>query len=742
MHCVGKESEPMDEAGKIVSVKDLKAGLEGGIMEIHSPLEESHLKFEKQKKRKKKKRYEEKVSEEGGTIDIHAPLEESHLKSEKQKKRKKKKRSKEKVREAVIDNSTHCIANQSEVRAEIGSVDSLRNIQAEMERALVEINAPLKESSVSSTSSKNNSTSRKRKFKLATTSDLNSLLSNPEEDASCNNNLYISKISQPMEEPMDEYILPDPCVSSMAVYSNSNLPLSGSFFQEGNGMEPNISDVIEQEQEQIDNVAMTTSASWHLPVTPENSLQIKSIARAAVKEVMSDTSGHGSLEGDSSGLKSRKRRTLSHYELLCKTTPTDLHTVVNEDSKSVEYFENENSGSSEPRGPKIDSKVSIEGSDPLAKKTVTIKDLYRTPKRKKVPAVLYDACKFIFSQNVEVSALNIAYTGHCVPGEREYRRFLRKKYKAKFGRYHDEQDSMLLQRFDTLVQHGVVEDKVEFYNFLNIHCNGKDQKELMKSKRSIGVRNIVGLYVGQDMPRKIAAVHCLRLISLVLGSSYLFPGQETAISTDVSRLQVEQTEDEVPEDVAGVNVVANRDVEPVKKRIVRKWSKDEDMFLIEEVTARGTTRVENVDPMTVDWEGVAQGLDRKVRCVAEHWSRVVQPILVEETDPNSIISYRRKLLKEVLKMGAGHRKEIEWDGLAKKFHPRSTYAIQMNFSDLVRGGRSSSTTDSSQEFRDRVTEALAKVNRVAGLPEKTIGKFIKRTPYKEELREYYWDLVN
>ena len=66
----------------------------------------------------------------------------------------------------------------------------------------------------------------------------------------------------------------------------------------------------------------------------------------------------------------------------------------------------------------------------------------------------------------------------------------------------------------------------------------------------------------------------------------------------------------------------------------------------------------------------------------------------------------------------------------------------MNFSDLVRGGRSSSTTDSSQEFRDRVTEALAKVNRVAGLPEKTIGKFIKRTPYKEELREYYWDLVN
>ena len=79
--------------------------------------------------------------------------------------------------------------------------------------------------------------------------------------------------------------------------------------------------------------------------------------------------------------------------------------------------------------------------------------------------------------------------------------------------------------------------------------------------------------------------------------------------------------------------------------------------------------------MMVDWEGVAQSLDRKPRNVAEHWSRVVQPILVEDTDPASVISYRRKLLEEVIKMEAGHRKEIDWNILSKKFHPRSTYAI-------------------------------------------------------------------
>jgi len=694
IHCIEKEIEPRDETGVVDSVNS-------------------------------------------GVVEIHAPLEESHLPCEKQKKRKKKKRSKDKVRETDLDNSVYCAVEAGD---ETGIVASAKEIQGDMERGLVEVDAPLKELSVSSSSNSSNSSRRKRKFKLATTSDLNLLKSNPEEEVSSNYTLSSSIVSEPIDEPMNEFILPDPCVSSMAVYSNSNLPLSCSSSQEMNGVDPNISDVIEQEQEQIEDVAMT-SGSWHVPVTPKNKSQIKNIARAAVNEVMTDTSGHDSLLGDSSGMKSRNRRTLSHYELLCKTTPTDLHTVVNEDSKAVEYFEEkENSNSRSPPGPEMDSKMSTEDSDPPMKKIVTIKDLYRTPKRKKVPTVLYEACKFIFSQNVEVSALNIAYTGHCVPGDRDYRRLLRREYKAKFGRYHDEQDSMLLERFDTLVQHGVVEDKEEFCNFLNIYCNGKDQKELMKNRRSIGVRNIVGLYVGQDMPNKIAAVHCLRLIRLVLGTSYLFPRPETVISTDDNNSQVEQAEDDVPEDV-GDNSVANRDVEPVK-RIVRKWTKDEDMFLIQEVTERGATRVENIDYMMVDWEGIAESLDRKTNCVAEHWSRVVQPILVEDTDPALVISYRRKLLEEVIKMEAGHRKEIDWKSLSKKFHPRSTYAIQMNFHDLVRGGRASSTTDSAQEFKDRVTNALAKVNWISSLPEKKMGKYFKRTSYKEELREYYWDLLN
>ena len=65
---------------------------------------------------------------------------------------------------------------------------------------------------------------------------------------------------------------------------------------------------------------------------------------------------------------------------------------------------------------------------------------------------------------------------------------------------------------------------------------------------------------------------------------------------------------------------------------------------------------------------------------------------------------------------------------------------QSNFNDLMRGGQGSKP-ESSKEFKDSVIKALAKVNEVARLPGEKIAKFIKRTPYKKELRDYYLDLL-
>ena len=131
---------------------------------------------------------------------------------------------------------------------------------------------------------------------------------------------------------------------------------------------------------------------------------------------------------------------------------------------------------------------------------LTINEMYRMPKQAKVSAEIYSACEFIMGQQVEVSLLNRVYTGHCVPREKKFRKELRRKYNARFGGYSPEQDMLILQRFKTLVTHlGFTSDTArQFLQSVLEMTSGKKISELHKSKfRTIGVRNIFGLYVGQ-----------------------------------------------------------------------------------------------------------------------------------------------------------------------------------------------------------------------------------------------------
>ena len=108
-------------------------------------------------------------------------------------------------------------------------------------------------------------------------------------------------------------------------------------------------------------------------------------------------------------------------------------------------------------------------------------------------------CKFIMEQQVEVSLLNRVYKGHCVPKERCFRKELRRKYNAKFGKYTQEQDEMILKRFRSLISEVLTEGNPrEFLQSVLDTCCRKSLAELHESKfRTIGVRNIIGLYVGQ-----------------------------------------------------------------------------------------------------------------------------------------------------------------------------------------------------------------------------------------------------
>jgi len=485
--------------------------------------------------------------------------------------------------------------------------------------------------------------------------------------------------------------------------------------------------------------SVVSSTSWHVPETPPKKT-FKTMAREAVRQALASA---GALEdkaeesldrldlksGDVKGRLMDPSQELSNCQEGCEeASPTSSHSP----RQNAKY----DSSIGRIKVLKATSVPELSLSGGLKKgvhnnNTVTIGDLYKLPKKRAVPPVLRNACKFIFSQAVAVSELNTAYTGHCVPRGREYRGILRRKYGAKFGRYYEEQDTMLLSRFNTLVQQGVVEDKEEFCHFLNIYCSGKDQAELMKSTRNIGIRNIVGLFIGQDIPQKLAAVHCLRLIKLVLGKSYLFRHSSAEITTPS-----EGSSHRIPP--------TNKDVVPCKAKAksVKKWTLEEDKVLVDLVTEEGVLRVEDVDPMKVDWAGIAGEFDRKLQYVREHWARVVQPVLVEDIEVDSIMDYRRRLLEEVIKMKAGHKKDINWIVLAKKFHPRSAYSIQHNLNDLVKEGRGSTAATTAAEFQGRLRSALAKAERLAQLPEGKLLAHVKRSSYKTELRGYYQHLID
>jgi len=335
---------------------------------------------------------------------------------------------------------------------------------------------------------------------------------------------------------------------------------------------------------------------------------------------------------------------------------------------------------------------------------VIINELYRMPKQSKVSAQIFSACKFIMEQQVEVSLLNRVYRGHCVPKERWFRKELRRKYNAKFGNYNHEQDEMILKRFRSLVSEVITDGNPrEFLQSVLDTCCGKDLAELHKSKfRTIGVRNIIGLYVGQDIPNKIAFIHFCRLIKLAFKTSPL--------SKYV----------------------------PVGRKVNRLWTAEDHNLLLRYVLMSQTsvTTVEEIDLQKVDWDGIAATNDfgdRTGKNLREHFQRSLYSLLVEELDATSLLEYRRDLLTAIVKQGAHSKEAIDWGVLQSLFWPKTRALLQLNFTNLTKGGKYSSVIRDEQDFDNRVSAALARIETQLQWPVQKLEKFL-RSDTKQELK--------
>jgi len=316
---------------------------------------------------------------------------------------------------------------------------------------------------------------------------------------------------------------------------------------------------------------------------------------------------------------------------------------------------------------------------------------------------------------VEVSLLNKVYTGHCVPRERSFRKELRMKYNAKFGGYSLEQDEMILRRFRGLVDEVVTEGTArEFLQSVMETCNGENQQELHTSKfRTIAVRNIIGLYVGQDIPNKIAFVHFSRLVKLAFNSSPL--SKYVPVATPKKTCRVRWTAE---------------DLQLLLRRVLQAQS--------------SVDLVENIQTIEVDWDGIAASKefgDRSGKNLREQFQRAVFPALVDELEPEAILHYRRELLTAIREQGAHSRLEINWRQLEGRFRPKTSMILQQNFSNLTKGGKQSRASASAEEFDMRVSEALQKIERQLSLPGNDLEKLMRAETRKElklGLREQFY----
>ena len=163
------------------------------------------------------------------------------------------------------------------------------------------------------------------------------------------------------------------------------------------------------------------------------------------------------------------------------------------------------------------------------------------------------------------------------------------------------------------------------------------------------VRNIIGLYVGQDLPHKLAYHNYDRLITLVLHDSPRLWKKNYTL-----------------------------DPNKMKDRNKKRWALKEDVDLLESVIKtqkKIVTSVEGIEDDHVDWSSLAEQKtrygDRSRQNLREHWKRRIYPALINESDVRELLRFRQKLLKKISKQGATIRNDIDWDKLAKKFHPKT-----------------------------------------------------------------------
>ena len=400
----------------------------------------------------------------------------------------------------------------------------------------------------------------------------------------------------------------------------------------------------------------------------------------------------------------KSRRSVAGYEQHC--TRSSLETTVREVEEG-----------------RADKTLFVDTNNRLS-----IFDVYKMPPKTDVPDNVFAVCEFIHSLDIEVSPLNRAYRGGAVPKTKTIRNELQENYGARFRKHTDLEDSNILKRFAILKKKNLVWNPQEFcQQILELSTNGtKGWGHLRRIKacrfRMIELRNIIGLFVGQDMPNMIAYYHYDRLLTLVIGfSPRLWRRGNTLF-------------------------VMKEKTKP------KKWSLDEDIELLRHVvsTQCDIKHVEDVEDFQVDWERVAKSEMFQERGSSDmnllvHWQRKLYPALVEESSLEAMLEWRKDFLLTIIEQGADVPKDVNWDKMEEKYHPKRKAGMKEVLDMMLRTANNRERIASRDQFLENINKACLKIEGDLHLsPEKLEKKYRWKTRsiYKEQLHDALEEFID
>ena len=387
---------------------------------------------------------------------------------------------------------------------------------------------------------------------------------------------------------------------------------------------------------------------------------------------------------------------------------------------------------------------------PKIQNSCGISELYTAPDKDIIGAKLHTICTHILNQNILVSPLNQEYTKNThthhslVLGA--WRTQLEDRYKMKVGFWRDEEDNLLRARCDELMEEGLCASGDELADLINSQTgsgksrrphkvSGKGKSRRPNKKRDPSARNVVGLYLGMDLPHRTAFECSQRLVHLLKGVSVLSK-QTQQVSKELEKMKQEN---------------------PTQRKRKQLWTQEEDKTLMELVLRKKSGGYKTVEQaggrpegsqsvLKIPWEKLSKEFEnRRWGDLRDRWQVHLKPVLLQPElwEGGAFANLDHNLLVAVAETGAKSLQEVPWDKVMQGMPGHQPAFLKNKLKGLTR-----QQTGSASNLNEKVSQIIQNMRdgkSLAGSSKQTgrrEANMAKKSEQNGDLIDHYRYLIS